>query len=417
MRSLKYPLCLLAAVWLCSAPIIYSEFLQTGPYQPAWYSLSQYGSAPEWFRDAKLGVWANWDPCRQDQGNMQWNPDSLMALYQRTGANYFLATGSQEPHITYNTRKDRKRNKAVLTRWEQAARSYGLRFGFSIHRPVSGNEEQPSPYSPRRTMDMLRRHQPDVVFLEDTQTTPWLACDYDLRAIANFYNQRYEKTRELNDALVLAGGLTQEQMQCMVWNTDQQPPATKQAKPWQYCLSLGSWINSRSPYGYHGNRPAVAVVQTLVDVISKNGNLLLLMSLNDNGTISRKDRITLDEMALWIRVNGEGVFGTRPWQFFGEGPTTENECTIPTSKDIRFVQKSEDETVYAHVMAWPEDGQVVVKSLGTRNNLARGTVTRVQLLGYPHDLIYRQERKGLVVQLPGIRPNPISPTLKIETMY
>ena len=178
MKTIKSTLYLLATLG-CMACSPSHETMQEGPYESTWESLSQYGGAPEWFQDAKFGIWAHWGPqCQPEQGdwyarNMynegsrqykwhvenyghpsefgfkdvihswkgeKWNPDSLMALYKKAGARYFFAMGNHHDNFDLWNSKYQPWNsvnmgpqKDILAGWEKAARANGLRFGVSIH--------------------------------------------------------------------------------------------------------------------------------------------------------------------------------------------------------------------------------------------------------------------------------------------
>ncbi len=156
------------------------------------------------------------------------------------------------------------------------------------------------------------------------------------------------------------------------------------------------------------------------------GNLLLSVPLRGNGSIDEKEEAILKDIASWMAVNREGVYGTRPWEVFGESPAAE--AVIPlkgqgfnegkhqpyTAQDIRFVKK--DVFLYSHVMAWPKNRKVVVKSLSAGNRLAENVVDKVELLGYDHLLEYSQIDEGLIVELPETKPNLFSLILKILTI-
>ena len=188
--------------------------------------------------------------------------------------------------------------------------------------------------------------------------------------------------------------------------------------PWQTCTCLGNWHYDRSCYVDNWYKSAPTVINMLVDIVSKNGNMLLSVPVRGDGTIDDKEEAILADIAAWLKVNGEGIFGTRPWRVFGEGPSTlatnpldgpgfnEGRKEPYTAADIRYTTK--DGKVYAHAMTWPEDGRLTLTAL------AGDDVKSVHLLG-GGKARWRNTPEGLVVTLPrGKRPNAISPTLKIE---
>jgi alpha-L-fucosidase len=149
----------------------------------------------------------------------------------------------------------------------------------------------------------------------------------------------------------------------------------------------------------------------LVDIVSKNGNLLLSIPVRGEGTIDADEVKFLEDMAAWMAVNGEAIYATRPWKVYGEGPAAEEKTEAGrhggmsdtrkapyTAADIRFTTKGE--ILYAIVLAWPESGKVTVKSLPSPAE----RVTQVRLLGHRGELTWRQTDAGLEVQLPAEKP-------------
>jgi alpha-L-fucosidase len=192
-------------------------------------------------------------------------------------------------------------------------------------------------------------------------------------------------------------------------------------QPWQTCNCIGDWHYNTNTYR-RGYRTATNIVKQLVDIVSKNGNLLLNIPLRADGTYDEKADAFLDELEAWMTPNGESIFGTRPWVKFGEGPVAEKDIKINAQgfnegqyngmdyRDIRFNQTKK--YLYVTAMGWPEDGKLIIKSLDKHNPNFKKSISSVYLLGYGK-LKARQTAAGLEVQLP--KPcNKIAPVLRIN---
>lgn len=159
------------------------------------------------------------------------------------------------------------------------------------------------------------------------------------------------------------------------------------------------------------------LIHDLVDIVSKNGALLLNVGPKADGTIPDGDVEILREIGAWLRVNGEAIYGTRPWKVFGEGPTRVVEGAFQdtarspfTAEDIRFTAKGD--VLYAVVLAVPGP-KVSIRSLAQGMQLEPRPVERVGLLGGPDSVPFQQTQEGLVVSLPE-GPCRHAATLRIE---
>ena len=147
------------------------------------------------------------------------------------------------------------------------------------------------------------------------------------------------------------------------------------------------------------------LVHQLVDIVSKNGNLLLNFGPKSDGTIPDEVRTTLLEMGAWLKVNGEAIYGTTPWKTFGEGPTKvvggafhDTDTKPYTAEDFRFTAKGS--TVFAIGMACPADGKGAIHALGKSHEGASLPVASIELLGSTQKVEWRQTGDALEVTLP-----------------
>ena len=150
--------------------------------------------------------------------------------------------------------------------------------------------------------------------------------------------------------------------------------------------------------------------------MSKNGNLLLNVTLYPDGSLPPQSEALLTDLAAWMEVNAAAIHGTRPWKIHGEGPTETREGMFQedasyTAQDIRFTTKAG--ALYAITLGEPQ-GSVVIASLAKGNPHDQRRISRVTLLGNPSSLAFRQDSAALKVTLPDRLPSRLGSALRIE---
>jgi alpha-L-fucosidase len=165
-------------------------------------------------------------------------------------------------------------------------------------------------------------------------------------------------------------------------------------------------------------RAPESLIDELPDIVIKNGCLLLNIGPRPDGTIPDEIQKILLEMGKWLSVNAEAIYATRPWKVFGEGPTKvvggsfkDTATSGYTAQDIRFTAKGN--TLYAIVLAWPQDGKLTIKSLATGSELTKREIKTVQMLGSKAPVKWTRSAEGLIVELPNERPSGSPIALKI----
>ena len=507
-----------------------NEKMQTGPFEPTWQSLEKH-QTPEWFRNAKFGIWAHWGAqCVEGSGDWmaremymegnyksnfhrdhyghpsefgykdilplfkaeRWQPDSLVARYKRCGAQYFFVLGNH--HDNYDlwdsqyqpwNSKNIGPKRDILGEWAAAAKKYGLPLGISFHADHAWTWFEPSqrydlegekagvyydgnlrkedgkgkwwegldpqmlyqqdhPMSKgswdngaihgqwdwshgacppsqefvnnfyNRTLDAINRYNPDLIYFDVTVLPFYPLSDCGLKIATHLYNKNPR-------GVVFGKILNEEQKKALTWDVERGAPNQMVEEPWQTCNCIGDWHYNTGTYE-RGYRSATNLVKQLVDIVSKNGNLLLNVPLRADGTYDEKAAKFLDELEAWMTQNGESIFGTRPWVKFGEGPVAEKDIKINSQgfnegqyngmdhRDIRFNQT--EKFLYVTAMGWPEEGMLLIKSLAKGNPNFKKPISSVQLLGHGK-LKAKQTKEGLEVLLP--QPcNKIAPVLKIR---
>ena len=177
---------------------------------------------------------------------------------------------------------------------------------------------------------------------------------------------------------------------------------------------------SNKSWGYIQNdtfKSPEFVVHQLIDIVSKNGNLLLNIGPRSDGTIPDEVQQVLLDVGAWLTVNGDAIYGTRPWRVYGEGPTKvaagsfhDTDTAKYTSEDFRFTAKGD--VLYAIGLAWPTSGDAVIRSLAP--SVGGEEVQSVALLGSDAKVQFDQRADGLHVQLPAPAPAKYAYALRVK---
>ncbi len=250
-----------------------------------------------------------------------------------------------------------------------------------------------------RDAELIEKYQPEIVYFDWWINKPQYA-PYLQRFAAFYYNYAaaHGGTAIINYKLQAMPEGT------AVLDIERGQLAGIRALAWQTDTSV-----SNKSWGYIENdtfKTPESIVHQLADIVSKNGNLLLNIGPRSDGTISEPVQQTLLGVGQWLRVNGEAIYGTRPWTQFGEGPTQvaagsfhDTETQPYTAADFRFTTRTTTKgmTLFAMELARPTDGAVVIHALDMKNGQR---VRNVQLLGYAGKLPWTQQADGLHLTLP-----------------
>ena len=500
-----------------------------GPFEPNWESLANY-QVPDWFRDAKFGIWAHWGPqCQPEMGDWyaqkmyqfghpdykyqcdhyghpskmgfkevinswkaeDWDPHHLIKLYKRAGAKYFAALAHHHDNFdnfnsTYQpwNRVAMGPKKDMVGGWAKAVRAAGLRLAVTSHGdrawswyqaaqgsdpngPLAGvpydglmtkadgaglwwegfdpqdlyaqyhplgkyswaQGENPPLAKPfvekyfNRIVDVIDKYHPDLLYFDDSILPIYPTSDVGLRIAAYLYNTNLQRHGRL-EAVITTKGLNAEQRRALVLDRERGVQENIEAQPWQTDTCIGNWHYQRSLFEEHKYKTAKQVTQMLVDIVSKNGNLQLSIPLPGNGVPDADELKFLAELTAWMEVNGEGIYATRPWKIYGEGPSVSapaprsrfggaKDFRSYTPEDIRFTTKGG--ALYAFIMAWPETRGALIKSLAINSPQVGGQkIEQVALLGHHGKLEWSQTGDGLAVKLPEKPPSEHAVTLRIK---
>lgn len=263
-----------------------------------------------------------------------------------------------------------------------------------------------------RSTELVDKYQPELVWfdwwIEQPVFQPYLqkftafyynrGAEWKRGVAINYKNKSFPEHAAVLD--IERGQL--DKMRPLFWQTDTS-------------ISVKSW-------GYiEGDhlRTAGSLIDELVDIVSKNGTLLLNIGPRPDGTIPEGEEKVLLEIGRWLVVNGEAIYGTRPWKVSGEGPTKvvggsfKDTAGRPfTAADIRFTTKGD--ALYAVALGWPENGRLLIKSFAKNSALAKQEIRAVELLGSRTRLKWSRGPEGLSIELPREKPCDYAFALKIS---
>jgi alpha-L-fucosidase len=430
-------------------------FIHWGVYSvPAfgseWYPRQMYlKDAPEfehhvktWGPQDKFG-YKDFIPMFRAQ---KWDPQHWAELFKRSGARYVVPVAEHHDGFAmYDcpfhewTSVKMGPHRDIVGELSAAVRSQGLVAGLSSHReehwwffdggmtfPSDVQDpkyrslygfaaEKDSPPSEEfldewlvYTCDLVDRYKPLLVWFDWWIKTPEFQ-PYLQKFAAYYYNRGAQWGQQV--AINFKEG--SYPLEAGVFDMERAQSKDARELFWQTDTSV-----IKNSWGYVENRDyktAGSIIGDLVDIVSKNGSLLLNIGPRPDGTIPEEEERILLEIGQWLDVNGEAIYGTRPWKTCAEGPTeilegfgSDVKRAAFTPEDIRFTSK--DSAIYAFLLACPTDGVARIKSL------AGTAITKVEMLGTPGELKWEQTAEGLTVHLPSTTPAMHTVALRLITM-
>jgi alpha-L-fucosidase len=267
-----------------------------------------------------------------------------------------------------------------------------------------------------RVQDLIDSYRPDLLYFDDGVMPLNGVSDAGLRIASHLYNSSIA-ANGTNQAVMNTKGLKDIQRKALVWDIERGFSNRIEPFPWQTDTCIGGWHYSRPLAERHGYKSPAYVVRLLVDIVSKNGNLLLSIPVRSDGTIDDDEVQCLEGIAKWMSVNSQAIYDTRPWKVYGEGSSTadnanhERQARTYTAEDFRFTAKGP--TIYAMCMDLPK-GQVKIKSLG-KNSPETAKVADVTLLGDSGKIKWEQTDDALVIDCPDTLPSEYVIVFRIKT--
>ena len=447
-------------------------------FQPDWKSLQQY-QTPNWYRDAKFGIFVHWGVYSVPAFGSEWYPrlmymsgspefqhhvqaygaqrtfgykdfvplfraekfeaQAWAKVFRESGARYVVPVAEHhdgfamyDSNLTDWCATKMGPHRDVIGELSTAIRKEGLHFGLSSHRAehyfffnggraFDSDVQDPhyaALYGPAhigvndpdwnghpdpaylddwlaRTTEVADKYHPELIYFDwwigRKEFAPYL------RYFLSFYYNQASKQGQLPVVNFKEHAMPEG---AAVLDVERGQLGALRSLPWQTDTSI-----SNQSWGYVENdtyKSPQTLVWQLIDVVSKNGNLLLNIGPKSDGTIPNEAQSVLREIGAWLRVNGEAIYSTRPWRVYGEGPTKVAEGAFQdkkeshfTAQDVRFTTAKN--SLYAIMLAWPDNGSLVIHSLGRNSGVSVKSIT---LLGSNRAIHWSQSAEDLRIDLP-----------------
>ncbi|MBV8252072.1 MAG: alpha-L-fucosidase [Chitinophaga sp.] len=416
------------------------------------------------------------------------NTDSLMRYFKHIGARYFVALASHHDHFdnfnsTYHAWNTVNvgPHKDIIGLFRQSATKYHMPFGVSSHDdrfmswwlPAFGADTSgpkkgvkydgyltkadgvgkwwegldpadlyglpPEKRTPEwiesvkknwldRHVELVTKYDVDMLWF-DGYGFPY--GNYGKEASTKFLQQHLQKHHNLS--VVVAGKIQEEPM--VLRDIERGGSAVILPYPWQGTMTFTHWFYKKEIPSRHNAR---TVIESFTDMISKNGNLLLNVELLPDGTIPADHKLILDTIGWWMNRNKEAIYGSSPWQTFGDNfhgiqrkrdvsitdaeaaqqhGTAEdfNERTIKSpmysNQEVRFTVNKGN--LYVFVLN-PTGGNLLIPALGLTSTYHPGNIRKVSLLGSKQKIAFKQDEEGLQITVPSEAGEGYTAVFKIE---
>ena len=383
----------------------------------------------------------------------KWDPDMWADLFAKSGAKFIVPVAEHHDGFplydcSYTTwdSYDMGPKRDIVGELAAAVRKRGLKFGVSSHRafnwsyfnrdgdfdtnnphywglygvgnkgPIAATEETHGFDYLRtsesflkdwyaRTVELVDSYQPDLVWFDwvinREEFEPWLK-----KFGAYYYNQGLA----WNKGVVINYKYTAFADKSAVLDIERGKLSGTYKMIWQTDTSVG-----KKSWGYikdESYKSVNEIIDQLIDIVSKNGILLLNIGPKANGTIPLEAEKILLEIGEWLQINGDAIYGTRTWDLYGEGPTEEIEGAHQESKnltytaqDVRYLIGAADSETpfYAIALDYPEE-EFHFPALGINSKYSFRKIKEVSMLGYDGELEWSQTEEGLTISLPDKKP-------------
>ncbi|TNJ41498.1 alpha-L-fucosidase [Tamlana fucoidanivorans] len=489
-----------------------------GAYEPNWESLKKY-EVPEWFREAKLGIWSHWNPQsvpeaggwyarwmyiegdrRYEHGIEnyghpsefgykdicvmwscnQWDPDAFLKMAVDAGGKYFVALANH--HDNYDSWNSIYQpwnsvnigpKKDVIAIWKAATEKYGLPFGVSVHASPArtwgqfmpnyfGSDKEgkykgvpydaatvtfedgrgtawegldpkdlygfphdkeldanQSPFANQFMwrVDDLLKYNPDLLYFDESVgVNGWVDLGVKMgfghlapQIAANYYNKSMAMNSGEQKVVLNMKGVggranslyTIEEAEivanALVKDSEKKIEGQIEPYPFQTDDAIGPWFINKERLSY---KDAKWVIHTLINNVSKNGNLLLAIPQRAQGNVDLEAVEICKNIGAWMRVNGEGIYGSRPFEIF-------------KSNVGSYYFTRREGYIYMFCLDWPKSKKIAIPEL-KKGGATIGNVLEINLLGSKGKIVFKQDNESLIIEIPNNAPNKIAAVFKLK---
>ncbi|MCH7396625.1 alpha-L-fucosidase [Belliella sp. DSM 107340] len=266
-----------------------------------------------------------------------------------------------------------------------------------------------------RIMDVVENYKPDFIYTDGTVQGPFVGygtgtgykSDAMPRVMADFYNRTLQDRGEVNTFSIVKFRSKNNG----TVNTEEHgiPEKIKTDQPWIAETPVGDWF-----YAPNFTYDSGMMIKYIIEAIARDGNAAICISLMPDGSINQESEKMLKEVGVWMKRNGQAVYGSRAWEIHGEGEIVDGKLKqLPggalrskhadfefNETDFRFTV-GEDNSLYVFSMVIPgASSEIIIKSLNESGEIYEKKIQKVSLLGFDKDLTWVQDEKGLIIKFP-----------------
>jgi alpha-L-fucosidase len=532
LKNNCYYMFIIALFFLCC-----TNSIEAQEKELSWEELADQYKCPEWFRDAKFGIWFHWGPQsvpeqgggwyarhmymkdvgKQKFGKMansyhlqtyghpsefgfkdvinSWKAEkfdakALIEFSKKNGAKYIVALANHHDHFDLFDSSHHPWNSVnigpkrdIIGEFEKATRNENLKFGVTSHddrflnwwMPAFGSDKEGIykgiPYDGRLTkedgkgkwwegldpqdlygpvpenrtpevieaikknwqkrhIELVNKYKPDLLYNDGFNFS---YGKYGQEVARKLYNNSYNENGFVNAVMLL-----KRKEKGTVNEVESGGSNTLREYPWQSEITFTDWFYKKDRHLTHNAR---TILEMLIEAVSKNGNLLLNIELHPDGTIPAEQEVIINTVGDWLKINGDAIYGTRPWKVYGDGKSVRGESETSNNNEVRnagdditkkkktgehynqrttasplfandevrFTKKGDN--LYIMIMN-PKKGDIKIPTFGLNNKMNPGKLKKLSRLDTNDKIKFKQTKANTTISIPTINGRSYPMVLK-----